>query len=50
MAANAAFIYTKFIEEIPLPDAYRKMEKLIFEGAMGAVLERYVGAADAVEL
>jgi anthranilate synthase/phosphoribosyltransferase len=42
VAINAAFVYTKFIEEIPLPDAYRKMEKLILEGAMGAVLEKYL--------
>ena len=42
VAANAAFIYTKFIEDIPLTDAYKKMEKLIFEGVMGRVLERYL--------
>ena len=42
VAVNAAFIYTKFIEEIPLPEAYLKMEKLIFEGAMGKVLEKYL--------
>lgn len=42
VAANAAFIYTKFVEEIPLPEAYRKMERLIFDGVMGEVLEQYV--------
>ncbi len=40
VAMNAAFIYTKFVEEIPLPEAYAKMERLIFAGAMGEVLER----------
>ena len=42
VAANAAFIYSKFVEEMPLPEAYRKMERLIFDGAMGDVLEKYV--------
>ena len=42
VAANAAFIYSKFVEEIPLPEAYRKMERLIFDGAMGDVLEKHV--------
>lgn len=41
VAANAAFIYTRFVEDIPLPDAYRKMERLIFDGVMGEVLTRY---------
>jgi anthranilate synthase/phosphoribosyltransferase len=50
VAANAAFIYTKFVEEIPLPEAYHKMEKLIFAGAMGQVLERYKAAAATLEL
>ncbi len=36
---NAAFIYTRFIEKIPLPEAYQKMEKLLRAGVMGAVLE-----------
>ena len=40
VAMNAAFIYTKFVEEIPLPAAYAKMEGLIFAGAMGEALER----------
>ncbi|MEO6040112.1 MAG: anthranilate phosphoribosyltransferase [Saprospiraceae bacterium] len=40
VAMNAAFIYTKFVEELPLPEAYVKMEALIFAGAMGEVLER----------
>lgn len=42
VAANAAFIYTRFVEEIPLPEAYRKMERLILDGVMGEVLHRYV--------
>jgi anthranilate synthase/phosphoribosyltransferase len=42
VAVNAAFIYTKFIEDIPLTDAYKKMEQLIFEGVMGKVLDKHV--------
>lgn len=42
VAANAAFIYSKFVEDIPLTDAYAKMEALILEGAMGRVLEKYL--------
>lgn len=41
VAANAAFIYTKFVEPMSLPDAYRKMVALIFSGVLGAVLEKY---------
>lgn len=41
VAANAAFIYSKFIEEIPLAEAYQKMETLIFEGVLGTVLAHY---------
>jgi anthranilate synthase/phosphoribosyltransferase len=44
VAVNAAFIYTKFIEPIPLPDAYRKMEKLILDGVMSEVLDAYKSA------
>jgi len=40
VAINAAFIYSKFVEDLPLPEAYRKMERLIFAGAMGETLER----------
>ena len=50
VAANAAFVYTKFIEEIPLTEAYLKMEKLIFEGVMEQVLERYKTILNATEL
>jgi anthranilate phosphoribosyltransferase len=50
VAANAAFIYTKFVEEIPLPEAYRQMEKLIFEGVMGQALEQYKAALATPEL
>jgi anthranilate phosphoribosyltransferase len=42
VAANAAFIYTKLIEPMPLPAAYRKMERLILDGELRDVLERYV--------
>ncbi len=48
VAANAAFIYTRFVEDLPLPEAYRKMEQLIFEGVMGDVLERYVAEVSMV--
>lgn len=41
VAVNAAFIYSKFVEDIPLPEAYRKMEALIRSGTMEAVLEHY---------
>jgi anthranilate synthase/phosphoribosyltransferase len=41
VAVNAAFIYTKFVEEIPLPEAYQKMKQLIFEGAAGQILDMY---------
>ena len=44
VAVNAAFIYSKFVEDIPLADAYRKMENLIFSGIAGQVLEQYKGA------
>ncbi len=44
VAANAAFVYTKFIEDISLADAYKKMEQLIFDGVMGKVLENYLSA------
>ncbi|MCK6691039.1 MAG: anthranilate phosphoribosyltransferase [Thermoanaerobaculia bacterium] len=45
VAANAAFIYTRFLEDIPLPEAFRKMERLVFSGAMGEVLERFMAVA-----
>lgn len=48
VAANAAFIYAKFVAEMPLPEAYLKMERLIFEGVMGEVLEKYVGCTTEV--
>ena len=41
VAANAAFAYARFVETLPLPEAYRKMEKLLRSGAMGEQLERY---------
>jgi anthranilate synthase/phosphoribosyltransferase len=40
VAANAAFVYAKFVEALPLPDAYRKMEGLIKAGAMREVLSK----------
>ena len=45
VAANAAFVYSRFAENIPLPEAYLKMERLIFEGVMGEVLQQYVSLA-----
>lgn len=48
VAANAAFIYSKFVEPLPLPEAYRKMEALIFQGIMGEVLDQYVACANRV--
>lgn len=50
VAANAAFIYTRFIENIPLKKAYQKMERLILEGALGEQLERYKSAVSAPAL
>jgi anthranilate synthase/phosphoribosyltransferase len=41
VAANAAFVYTKFIEDIPLPIAFEKMRRLVFEGVMKNVLDQY---------
>lgn len=41
VVANAAFIYAKFVEDIPLPIAFRKMEKQLQEGGMLQMLERY---------
>jgi len=41
VAANAAFVYTKFVEKMPLPEAYAFMVKKIRDGAMGEQLERY---------
>jgi len=45
VAVNAAFVYTKFMEDIPLTDAYKKMEQLIFDGVMERVLEQYLNAS-----
>lgn len=45
VAANAAFIYSKFVEPLPLPLAYAKMERLIFEGALSESLSRVAEAA-----
>ncbi|MCC6461847.1 MAG: anthranilate phosphoribosyltransferase [Saprospiraceae bacterium] len=49
VAANAAFVYTRFVEDLPLPEAYRKMEKLLRSGAMGDTLERYKAATCAFQ-
>lgn len=49
VAANAAFVYTRFVEDLPLPEAYRKMEKLLRSGAMGEILEHYKAAAGAFQ-
>jgi len=48
VAANAAFIYTRFIADIPLNEAYKKMEQLIFDGAMGRQLERYLNCIEKI--
>ena len=42
VAINAAFIYAKFVDNIPLPEAYQKMEALLLEGVMGNLLEKLV--------
>jgi anthranilate synthase/phosphoribosyltransferase len=47
IAANAAFIYTRFVEDIPLTDAYQKMENLIREGVMQNTLQQYQAALTA---
>ena len=39
---NAAFIYAKFVEDIPYKDAYQKMHKMLMAGVMGEVLEGYL--------
>lgn len=48
VAVNAAFIYSKFVENIPLAAAYLKMEELIFAGVAGQVLEQYKASYEAV--
>lgn len=52
VAANAAFIYTRFVEPISLPAAYQKMEALIFSGALEQLLEKYtqITAPETVEI
>jgi anthranilate synthase/phosphoribosyltransferase len=42
---NAAFIYSKLIEDVPLTEAYQKMKERLATGAMGEVLKNYSGAA-----
>ncbi len=42
VAANAAFVYTRFMEDISLKEAYKKMEQLILQGAMGHILDKYL--------
>jgi anthranilate synthase/phosphoribosyltransferase len=41
---NAAFIYTKFVKNIPLPEAYQKMEALLRTGIMGTTLASFTPA------
>jgi len=41
VAANAAFIYTKFVANIPLPEAYQQMVARIQAGTMQSVVLRY---------
>jgi anthranilate synthase/phosphoribosyltransferase len=40
VAANAAFIYSKFVAPLPLPEAYQKMVASIGAGDLGKQLER----------
>ncbi|MCC6414053.1 MAG: anthranilate phosphoribosyltransferase [Saprospiraceae bacterium] len=49
VAANAAFVYAKFVEEMPLPEAYELMVRRLREGAMGEQLARYREAVSAEE-
>ncbi len=42
VAVNTAFIYNRFLEPVPLPEAYRMMESKIKSGALGEMLERYL--------
>lgn len=37
---NAAFIYSRFVAPLPLPEAYRLMEQRLREGRMGKVFEQ----------
>ncbi|MFT6961816.1 MAG: anthranilate phosphoribosyltransferase [Flammeovirgaceae bacterium] len=41
IAVNAAFIYSEFVEEMPLPEAYQKMVKAIESGGLGKHLEQF---------
>jgi anthranilate synthase/phosphoribosyltransferase len=43
VAVNAAFIYSKFVEEIPLPEAFQRMKVLLENGGMGAMLDQLQG-------
>lgn len=42
VAANAAFIYNRFVAPLPLPEAYAKMERLLLDGALGESLALYL--------
>lgn len=50
IAANAAFIYTRFVEDIPLTDAYQKMATLIQKGVMQSTLHQYQAALAAFSI
>jgi anthranilate synthase/phosphoribosyltransferase len=43
VAVNAAFIYSKFVEAVPLPEAFQRMKSLLESGGMGEVLDALKG-------
>lgn len=42
VAINAAFIYSRFYEPLPLPQAYRLMESKLISGGLQETLDRYL--------
>lgn len=50
VAANAAFVYARFVEPLPLPEAYAKMERLLLDGALGEMLTRYKSSLEPAAL
>ena len=42
VAINAAFIYSRFYEPLPLPQAYRLMESKLISGGLQETLNRYL--------
>ena len=49
VAANAAFIYNRFVEPLPLSEAYAKMEALLLDGALGESLALYKSLLEPAE-